>query len=63
MECGKLGEELAERPGVDRKDPLDPGQVTGSPPALPTPVLDRMLWFWPERQYAMDYADMLYPGE
>lgn len=66
MERGKLGDELAERPGISH-DPgavtaLDPGiAAAGEPPALLNPVLDGMLWYWPERQYAMDLAERLYP--
>jgi hypothetical protein len=67
MERGTLGDELADRKGTDHDPgavtPLDPGTPPGRLPALPNPLLDELLWYWPERRYAMDYAEQLYPGE
>ena len=67
-ERGALGDELAERKGVDLPyPPLDPAEAGDSPPVLPNPILDRLLWYRPQRQLAMDltdllYAEQLYPG-
>jgi hypothetical protein len=66
-ESGKLGDELAARPPVkhapDAATPLDTQFIPGRPPVLPHPDLDHMLWFWPQREYAKDYAERLYSSE
>lgn len=63
-ERGKLGDELADRKGIDHR----PGVVTPLDTRVyvapgDNPLLDELLWYWPQRGYAMDIAERLYPGE